>query len=97
MADFEKKQKESEEAFAMPVKGESNPEKDGKLHVANWSKKCIQKVGMGKVQTVYESKDGWSPTDGVFDKQGRLWALECNKKMKFGLYVLLRTDVDSKQ
>ncbi len=47
------------------------------VYVAVYSGQKIKKIAAnGTVSTIYQSKLNWSPTGGLFDKQGNLWVLE---------------------
>jgi hypothetical protein len=51
------------------------------VYVAAFSDQVVKKVdGTGTVSVFYKSSGRWAPTHGVFDKEGRLWVLECSDK-----------------
>ena len=47
------------------------------IYVCVYSGQKIKKIAQdGIVSTIYQSKLNWSPTNGLFDKQGNLWVME---------------------
>jgi len=47
------------------------------IYAAVYSDKCIKRIsGNGEVTIVYTSSPGFSPTGGMFDKNGNMWVLE---------------------
>lgn len=51
------------------------------IYVAVFSDQAVKKIDRsGAVSVFYSSKGRWSPTHGVFDKDGYLWVLECSDK-----------------
>jgi hypothetical protein len=54
----------------------------GPLYVAVASDRAIKKINEnGTVEIFYtEKEEDWMPTGGLFDKEGKLWLLECNRK-----------------
>jgi len=56
-------------------------DKKKNIYVAVFSGQVIKKISpLGIVTTVLKSEDDWSPSSGLFDKEGNLWVMEYNTK-----------------
>ena len=54
-------------------------DKQRSIYVAVLADQQVKKIdASGKVSTVLQSRDGWYPTGGVFDRENNLWLLEGN-------------------
>ena len=55
----------------------------GNIYLAIFSGKVVKKIDpTGKVTEFFKSKGKWSPTGGLFDKDGNLWVLEYSSNNK---------------
>ena len=53
----------------------------GAIYTGHFEEQKVLRIDLnGNKEDFYTCKNGWSPTGGVFDKEGNLWLLECNKQ-----------------
>jgi hypothetical protein len=51
----------------------------GNIYVAVFTDEAIKKISPdGEMTEYYRAERNWGPTHGVFDKEGKLWVLECS-------------------
>ncbi len=54
-------------------------DKKKNVYIANYSGQVVKQIDVsGKITNLVYSVTPWSPTGGLFDKEGNLWLLECS-------------------
>lgn len=52
----------------------------GLIYVADFSDQVVKRITPnGRVENLYHSNGSWSPTGGLFDREGNLWLLEVSR------------------
>ena len=53
----------------------------GAIYTGHFEEQKVLRINAnGSIEDFYTCENGWSPTGGVFDKEGNLWLLEYNKQ-----------------